>query len=384
LSVTAFVIPWFGRDLVGGAEQQIFQVATRLASRGHRVEVLTTCCRSFADDWNENQLGKGTSEDSGVRVRRFPVRPRDVAAFDAANRELLEFNDRPKSVGTCPVSERAARTFVDENIHSPKLLNYLERKAHRYHAVIFAPYLYGPTLLGVERARGRAFLQPLLHDETYAYLPAVDRIFHLAKSILFISEGEAMLAARLFGPAMRRKGVITGGGVEVPDLSARSDEGKMVGVSPGSYLLYLGRRDPTKNTDLLVRAFRHYRASRPHPGLQLVLAGPGDLSAEDETIPGLLDVGLVSKVRKAWLLAHCRALVQPSRNESSITGQSWCIRNALPPASPWGRQAAVGPRLPRRNGRNSLCSSKRRKLRNWQRAGNEGGSTPKKTRTGRQ
>ena len=52
----AFVIPWFGQDLVGGAEQHIFQVATRLAKRGHRIEVLATCCRSFPDDWQENQL----------------------------------------------------------------------------------------------------------------------------------------------------------------------------------------------------------------------------------------------------------------------------------------------------------------------------------------
>jgi len=35
LTRTAFVIPWFGQDLIGGAEQHIFQVATRLAKRGH-------------------------------------------------------------------------------------------------------------------------------------------------------------------------------------------------------------------------------------------------------------------------------------------------------------------------------------------------------------
>ena len=67
---TAFVIPWFGPDLVGGAEQHVFQVATRLARRGHEVEVLTTCCRSFRDDWSQNHLPEGVFTESGVTVRR--------------------------------------------------------------------------------------------------------------------------------------------------------------------------------------------------------------------------------------------------------------------------------------------------------------------------
>ena len=312
----AFVIPWFGQDLVGGAEQHIFQVATRLAKRGHRIEVLATCCRSFPDDWQENQLREGVSEECGVTVRRFPVSLRDVAAFERANRELLELNDRPKPIGVCPVTEGAARAFVEENIHSPKLLDHLDREAQLYRAIVFAPYLYGPTLHGVERARGRAFLQPMLHDETYAYLPQVEAIFHSAKRVLFNSEGEAVLAARLYGPSMWRKGVITGEGVEVPEVALPSADRRVDGVAQGSYALYLGRRDRTKNTDFLIRAFELYRASHPEADLQLVLAGPGDRPARDARRPWLVDLGLVSEAEKSWLLANCRVLVQPSRNES--------------------------------------------------------------------
>ena len=32
----AFVIPWFGRDLVGGAEQHVFQVGPRVVARDDR------------------------------------------------------------------------------------------------------------------------------------------------------------------------------------------------------------------------------------------------------------------------------------------------------------------------------------------------------------
>src|SRR5439155_7717617 len=107
----AFVIPWFGQSLAGGTERHIYRVSTNLARRGHRVEVLTTCCRSAQDDWQQNDLPEGVSEESGVVVRRFPVRARNVAAFEIANRELTNLNGRPKAVGTCPVSDTAAQAF---------------------------------------------------------------------------------------------------------------------------------------------------------------------------------------------------------------------------------------------------------------------------------
>ena len=313
---TAFVIPWFGHTLVGGAEQHIFQLTTRLAKRGHHVEVLTTCCRSFRDDWQQNHLTEGLSQEAGVIVRRFPVRPRNVASFDAANREFIELNQRPKLPGVCPVSEQAARFFVDENIHSPKLLDYIEQHRGSYQSIVFAPYLYGPTLLGIGPAAERAVLQPLLHDETYAYLPAVESIFNQARKILFISEGEAMLAARLYGPSMWRKGIVAGAGGEMTDGVTAGNGEEISGLAPDSYLLYLGRRDQTKNTDFLLKAFQRYRSSDPNARLQLALAGPGDLHWSEAKEAGVVDLGLVSEQIKGTLLARCRALVQPSRNES--------------------------------------------------------------------
>ena len=86
----ALIIPWFGESLKGGAEQQAWQIATRLAARGHPVEVLTTCCRSFFDNWAENHLPAGATHEAGLTVRRFPVAERDHRIFDDLNRELLE------------------------------------------------------------------------------------------------------------------------------------------------------------------------------------------------------------------------------------------------------------------------------------------------------
>ncbi len=312
----AYVIPWFGGDLVGGAEQHVFQVTTRLAARGHHIEVLTTCGHSFQDDWARNHHPEGVSEESGVTVRRFALRRRDAAAFDRANAEMIALNQRPKAVGVPPVASTVERAFVEENIHAQGLLDHIERARSDYDAIVFAPYLYGPTLLGVERAGDRACLQPLLHDETYAYLPAVDAVFRRARSIFFISEGEAVLAARLFGPSIWRKGRVAGGGGGDRTDASTSIAELPAGIERGRYLLYLGRRDRTKNTSFLVEAFHQYRTSRPAANLQLVLAGPGELAPAERSAEGIVDLGLVAEPVKAALLANCRALVQPSLNES--------------------------------------------------------------------
>ena len=115
----AIVIPWFGAELKGGAEQQAFQIATRLAARDMPVEVLTTCCRSFHDDWATNHLPPGVTQEQqrGLTVRRFPVGARDREAFDRVNAKLLALSPLDLRAGVCPVSNADARIFLTQNIN---------------------------------------------------------------------------------------------------------------------------------------------------------------------------------------------------------------------------------------------------------------------------
>lgn len=115
----AIVTPWFGRDLKGGAEQQAWQVATRLARRGHTVEVLTTCCRSFHEDWAVNHLKAGLSQDHGVKIRRFRVAQRDRNAFAEVNRLMLSLPPSRLKPGVNPVTLKNSEIFTSENINSP-------------------------------------------------------------------------------------------------------------------------------------------------------------------------------------------------------------------------------------------------------------------------
>ena len=85
----AFVIPWFGLDIAGGAEAECLNTASHLHKAGVPVEVLTTCIKEFRSDWSVNYHPQGTETLRGIPVRRFPVAPRDTDAFNQINARLM-------------------------------------------------------------------------------------------------------------------------------------------------------------------------------------------------------------------------------------------------------------------------------------------------------
>ena len=311
----ALIIPWFGESLKGGAEQQAWQIATHLAARGHLVEVLTTCCRSFFDDWAENHLSPGATHEAGLIVHRFPVAERDYRIFDDLNRELLTRPAGNLLPGVSPVDPERAAIWKQQNINSPALESYLSQHKNDYQAFIFIPYLYGVILRGLPLVADRAWLQPCLHDEAYAYLPNVATLFQLARGLLFISAGEMQLAARLYGPMIFAKGAVAGAGIELENLASDHCADLPSVVANRRFVLCLGRRDALKGVDRLVASFRTFRLSQPSTDLHLVLAGPGEERYTDEA-QGIFDLGLVNEAEKAALLQSCLALCQPSANES--------------------------------------------------------------------
>jgi len=326
----AIVTPWFGADLTGGAEQQARQIATRLAARKHQVVVLTTCNGSFHDNWSINQYQPGATSDGGVTVRRFPVEARDEIAFDQVNAKLLTIERSSLRPGVNPVTADEANTFVHENIKSAQLLAHLGAERDAYHAFIFLPYMFEPAVLGAPLVSDRAWLQPCLHDEPAAYLPQIAAMFRRVRGLLFNSSGELELALRLFGPGIYNRSRVVGEGIEpVPDGANHEENILPAELQKTRFVLYLGRRDPTKNTDLLVRAFAQFKAAHPQTDLQLVLAGAGN---DSFAAPDVHDLGLVSTEVRDVLLKRCVALAQPSHHESfsRVIMEAWsCGRPVL-------------------------------------------------------
>lgn len=302
------VTPWYGDDAVGGAETVARELAGRLA-REHDVTVLTTTSRAFLSEWDESFYAEGTTREGGYAVRRFAVDPRERGMFDAVNGALLGL----------PVDDwdelrlRGPQTdpFIEESINSVALERYLRDEASaRHDAVIFLPYLYGVVVRGIEAYPGRAHLLPCLHDEAYARLPRIQAMVHRAATLLMNSAGEAELALRLYGPGILHKTTIIGLGVEPSSIA-----GELPAGVRAPYLVFVGRRDVTKNVDFLVDSFRRYRENGSSKELSLVLAGPGEQSYDDRE-NGIIDLGFIEAGAKQALIAGAVGLAQPSVNES--------------------------------------------------------------------
>jgi len=78
-------------------------------------------------------------------------------------------------------------------------------------------------------------------------------------------------------------------------------------------VLYLGRIDPNKGCEILIRHFRRYHAEHVVP-LQLVLAGPPNMPMPDH--PAMLPLGRVDESLRQALLSEAFLLVVPSPYES--------------------------------------------------------------------
>jgi glycosyltransferase involved in cell wall biosynthesis len=320
----ALVIPWFGEDQYGGAEQQAWQLATRLSNRGVAITVLTTTSQShqrfFSSRWNNN-LKPGKSSQYGFDVIRFPVKHRRKRAFDKTNRALLGFEKKDFIPGVRLIDAAKEKRFFKNNINSPRLVAHIARHRDEYDAFLFLPYLYPPIIDGVKAAGKKAILQPCLHDECYAYLDAVQKMFHSVPFMMFNSAGEFETAVKIFGPSLWSKSLVAGEGIEIMPIDDKTTDSTR--LIEGEYLLYLGKRDRPKNVDFLIRVFEEY-IIQSKSRLKLVLAGSGPLPVVTP-LKNTVDMGLVSDADKQNLLRHCRALVNPSKNESfsRIIYEAW-------------------------------------------------------------
>ena len=287
--------------------------------------MLTTTARSPADDWGLNHFPPGAVLEGGVTVRRFRVDRRDHDLFDRANAYFLSQPAGSRRGPPFPPEHVAA--FVEQNINSRELLAFLAARGGDYEAIVFLPYPYGPSLRGVPRVAERAWLQPCLHHEAYALLPQVAEMFHAARGLLFNSDGECELALRLYGPGLREKSFVVGEWIEAA-VEASAAAARIGAFAPAQerYVLYLGRRDETKNVGLLIESYRLYQRHDYATTLKLVLAGPGSTSYHDPA-HGVYDLGQVSDAQRDVLLAQSLALFQPSYNESfsRVVMEAWSM-----------------------------------------------------------
>ena len=314
----AFVTPRFGQDIVGGAEALIFNLARRVAERGHDVTVLSTCARDNRS-W-EDFFPAGITHEHGVSVQRFPVDKRNLERWIPIQIAISE-GMRPS------VDDQL--DWMAESVNSSGLYQHIAQHGASYDALFFAPYLFGLTFWGVFLHPERSFLIPCLHDEHYAYLEVIASMFRSVRGALFNALPEMDLARALYGSI---KGGEVGMGFDFePFESAKVLERKFF-TDRSPYLLYAGRKETGKNVQLIVDYFIEGkdRGSLPKE-LRLVIAGGGsfsDLHRPNALLRSdIIDLEQVSEQDKLILMRDALALCQLSTNESFsiVIMEAWAM-----------------------------------------------------------
>ena len=310
--IITFVTPWYGPDVPGGAELQCRRTAEELCARGITAEVFTTTAGGLATDWTNPAFPIGTTNLNGVLVHRFPVRQRNGAVFDLLNAHLL-------SGGRLSLAEEAV--FVREIVGSDELEAAIATDSNK-RLFIFIPYMFGTTYWGAQFAN-RAYMIPCLHAEAYADMLLYRRSLESAYALMFYSPAEQRLAHRLLHIDGRRT-LLLGAGVETDMAGDAQRFRERFGIRE-PFIVYVGRRDPTKNTPLLIDYFRRYRAEGGM--MQLVcVGGPGTPLPSDLVDSGVAhELGFLPAQLKYDAYAAAEITCQPSLHESFslIIMESW-------------------------------------------------------------
>lgn len=296
-----FVVPRYGTEVIGGAELGARMLAERLvALAGWEVEVFTTCALE-ATTWADH-YPPGTVDVHGVVVHRFASAAGRHPRFDALSGPVL--------AAPAKASRAAALEWVDrQGPVNPALLDAAEASA--CDLVAFYPYLYHPTVHGVPRLGRRAVLHPAAHDEPPLRLGVFAEVFGAARGLVFQTEGERALVEALYPSTVTSPQALVGLGVDDPAGAAPTPVADSMDGRP--YVVYVGRVDRGKGTDLLARFFAAYKVR--HPGdLALVIAGP--VVHEPPAHPDIVVAGSVGEADKWALLGGARAFVHPSAYEA--------------------------------------------------------------------
>lgn len=308
----AFVCPRFAEGAtVGGAETLLRQLAMRVAGSGRAVDFLTTCATDHFT-W-ENNVPPGEKQVDGMTVRYFPVdTDRDLERFLTVQEAISRGAD---------VTDEEERDWIDHNVNSRALIEFLALEENSYDWILMGPYLFGLVWHAARVAPARTLLIPCLHDEPFARLRIMKPMMESVRGFLFNTGTEKDLARRLFR-LPERSGTVVGLGIE-PFTVDPAAFAKARGMD-APYVLYAGRRETLKGTPLLAGYMDAFRA-RTGRDLRLVCIGSGRIDAPPSLGDGLVDAGFVSEREKHDAMAGAVAFAHPSVNESLgiVLLESW-------------------------------------------------------------
>ncbi len=316
----AFVAPWYGENIPGGAETELRGIVDHFHEAGADVEVLTTCVEKFGSDWSKNYYKPGDYLVNGVKTKRFNVRERDTVAFYQVNAKLMQ---------GISINEKEEETFLREMVNSLDLYKYIREKQDEYGLFVYIPYMFGTTYYGVLSVPEKSVVIPCFHEESYIHINLYKKAFENCAGMVYLSFPEMKTANSVFN-LKNVKQMVLGAGVETDfDYDAAAFRKKFDIKEP--FILYAGRKDEGKNIYLLLKYFGEYKLRHSKDKTKLVLIGGGSLNVPESLKKEVIDLGFVDLQDKYNAYAAAEMLCQPSIHESFsiVIMESWLCRRPV-------------------------------------------------------
>ena len=319
------IIPWYGDEIRGGAEQECNYLAHSLTNAGANVEVFTTCVRDASCDRGTNTIIPGVYTESGITVRRFQVNiKRDVEKYTESNQRI--YND----AGYTRYDEEI---YFANDINSDEMYDYIRTHERDYRLFFTIPYMYGITYHACAICPQKVIMIPCLHDESYAYMSVLKERMNALRGMIFHAQPEYELARQLYGLEQVHTAVL-GEGIDT-DWYGQCDPNafreKYQITAP--FLIFAGRKDAGKKADELCRFFIRFKSELPDIDLKLVFIGGGNLpvSIPDAMADDIIDLGFVSVEDKHNAFAAAEFLCNPSWFESFslVIMESWLAKRPI-------------------------------------------------------
>ncbi len=307
------VVPWYGDDTTGGAETQARNLARALHAQGSAVAVWASTGRDSFHPTATAHYPAGHSTLDGIPLWRFrPSLPdaRGIPHFFAQHPHLLPPLAYPKH----------ELDLLGSLLSSDELYAAIVREQQQ-RVFVFLPYPFPTTFWGAMLAPQRSVLLPCLHDEPYAYYQTYHTLMQQVRGVLANSPAEADLARRLYTLPDHRLAV-PGEGIDLTPIGDGARFRRQFVLADGTrLLLYVGRRDASKNIPLLLTYMREYWAQRGDVA-KLLLIGRGDLpipprmDARQHADAPVFDLGFQPEHTKHDAYAAADLFVLPSTIES--------------------------------------------------------------------
>lgn len=297
-----FVVPRYGREVVGGAERLVRGLAEQLHARGYAVEIFATAVLNI-HEWKD-YYEPGTMLVNGLPVHRFALDSVDLGQLQRVTE---------KAMAGEPVGYREQLAFVVQSVNSEALYQQLRERSAEFAVFIFAPYLFGTTYFGAQAVLDKAVLLPCMHDEPFAYFAIYRELMEQVRGIIFNAEAERCFAHEKLG-LVNQSTAVVGLGFDLDTPQADGAAWRTARGLPPEYLLYSGRLETGKNVALLIDYFERYKAERPGPTALVFTTDRGDIVPPAR--PDVVTLGFLEEDELRAAYAGATLLCQPSLNES--------------------------------------------------------------------